>query len=133
MSVITPMKAVISVTIAAQNCTSRVAFLRLWRTALRCPCGFARFLVRFLCRIRITSFLGGKITRTLLLRVRVSPFGYFSTLLGQPTTQKKLRPKHNMNFLSRATSTRLGLLAVSRSVWCAFTPRGHCPSALWQL
>jgi hypothetical protein len=95
----------ISVTMAAQNCTSRVTVLRCFRWCLPETCGFWRFLLRFLCEITKTSFHGGNYPHP-LPRARVSPFvQIFPTLWGQPTTLQKLRPKHNT--ILSASSYRL--------------------------
>ena len=92
MLTITAIKPLISVTMAAQNCTSRVAVLRAWRWRLFESCSFKRFLVRFLCLMAITSFNRGKLPASSSTGRGFLRFTGLPTFpVGQPSDPKKLR------------------------------------------
>ncbi len=118
------MKALISVTMAAQNCASRVAVLRAWRWRLFETCGFKRFLVCFLCLIGITSFHGGNYPHPLSQGAGFSVFDGLTHFPCESTTDpEKLRAKHNTLRLlldcwlnSRILEPRRKVFCVSRAI-----------------
>ena len=82
---------------AAQSCASRIAVLRALRWRLREPCGLARFLIRFLCEIEITSFNGGKLPAPSCTGRGFLRFTGLPTFpVGLTINPEKLRREHNM-------------------------------------